>query len=194
MPPTPFPATARAGPTQERTQEQKLSVWTFEDRTPTYGYETGRAGSGISRGYFALPPPGARAARQPWCALTLCQPVMPQRARSGAASTLRRGAPSGYECECQRSSAQHRDPRLRAWRLGRWSRRLGIRRRLRSCAHVVASGKVAGVAGEAPARYSSHLFGEDELGDPLPVATQLSIFSFSAVRYSQNLHGGKSRE
>jgi hypothetical protein len=42
--------------------------------------------------------------------------------------------------------AQHRDPRLRAWRLGRWSRRLGIRRRLRSCAHVVASGKVVSVS------------------------------------------------
>jgi hypothetical protein len=45
-------------------------------------------------GYFALPPPGARAARQPWCALTLCQPVMPQRARSALHRRCDAGGPA----------------------------------------------------------------------------------------------------
>jgi hypothetical protein len=57
-------------------------------------HAAGRARAGLAGGYFALPPPGARAARQPWCALTLCQPWALQGARSGAASTLCSGGPA----------------------------------------------------------------------------------------------------
>jgi hypothetical protein len=65
---------------------------------------------------------------------------------------------------------QHkRHPRLRAWRLCRRPRRLGIRRGLRSCAHVVASGKV--VSGCVRLNYEMTAIG---LANRSPLTTRFS--------------------